>query len=143
MTLTYFHPETRGYVENKSNSPVNIKFSPKYQIWCWNITSGNTDRNHGVAVYLERYVLLLRDMLRSVFDVIFVSTSRMFRGVAAVVIVILNVRWCEHFHFVSESCDSFLETSQMHEHNSVEVQKNPDYEMWNEQVLSSVGEDPD
>ena len=27
------------------------------------------------------------------------------------------------------------------QHNSVEVQKNPDYETWNEQILSVIGED--
>jgi len=26
MNLTYFHPKGRGIVENKNNSPVNIKF---------------------------------------------------------------------------------------------------------------------
>jgi len=29
MNLTLFHPKTRGIVENKNNSPVNIKFVAK------------------------------------------------------------------------------------------------------------------
>ena len=29
MNLTSLHPETRGVVENKSNSPVNIRFVAK------------------------------------------------------------------------------------------------------------------
>jgi len=47
-----------------------------------------------------------------------------------------------------KAAESFLETSREHntciyEHNSVEVQKNPDDEMWQKQILSSIGKDPD
>ena len=39
---------------------------------------------------------------------------------------------------------SLLETSQCtSEHNSVEVQKNPDYEVRKEQILSGIGKGPD
>jgi len=41
-----------------------------------------------------------------------------------------------------KAAESFLETSHcVYEHNSVEVQKNPDYKMWKEQILSGIGED--
>jgi len=42
-----------------------------------------------------------------------------------------------------KAAESFLETSQCTwQYNSVEVQKNPDYEMWKEKILSGIGEDP-
>jgi len=40
-----------------------------------------------------------------------------------------------------KAAESFPETSQVH--NSVKVQSNSDYEMWKEQILSGIGEDPD
>jgi len=51
----------------------------------------------------------------------------------------------EHACVASESCRIFpIVTSQCTlEHNSVEVQKDPDYEMWKKQILSGIGEDPD
>jgi len=43
-----------------------------------------------------------------------------------------------------KAAKSFLATSQCtKEHNSVEMQKNPHYEMGKGQILSGIGEDPD
>ena len=72
--------------------------------------------------------------------------GRMLPAVAAVVIIILNVRswsWA-HFCVASENCQIFLKTSQFtKERNSVEVQKNPDYDLRDikEQILSRIVED--
>jgi len=44
---------------------------------------------------------------------------------------------------VSESCRIFPRDPSVHFNTPLKYRKNPNYEMWKEQILSSIGEDPD
>ena len=106
----------------------------------------STDWNSGGATCIECYVQ--PDMLcltLPVCDVIIVTTiSPTLHAVASDVIIIPNVHWWWWAHLCCKLPNLTQKpVNALTEHNSLEVQKNLDYEMWKEQVLSEIGEDPD